>query len=245
MKPCCVYLEWDSEFFGRRIGRVAEKRLTPESLQEILQWCSSERIDCLYFLCDAGEMESVRLAQRNRFNFVDVRMTFETTLKPGSAPVEQVAGIRSAGPDDVDKLAAIAKRSHTDSRFYKDGHFDRARCDDLFAAWITKSCQGRSEGVLVAEEKGEPVGYITCDRAADGSGQIGLVAVAEQASGKGWGTRLVRGALDWFSSRKFDKVEVVTQGCNVAAQRLYQRAGFVTKSVEFWFHWWYEERSHA
>jgi dTDP-4-amino-4,6-dideoxy-D-galactose acyltransferase len=165
-------------------------------------------------------------------------MTFETTLQVGSVEAAQPAGIRAARLDDVEKLTAIAKRSHTDSRFYQDGHFDRERCDSLYATWITKSCEGRSETVLIAEDNKEPIGYITCDRAENGNGQIGLVAVSEQAAGKGWGTRLVRGALDWFSSRKVDKVEVVTQGCNVAAQRLYQRAGFVTKSVELWFHGW-------
>jgi dTDP-4-amino-4,6-dideoxy-D-galactose acyltransferase len=238
MKPCCVYLEWDSQFFGRRIGRVTENRLTPASVAEILQWCARERIDCLYFLCDGCDMESIGSAQCNRFNLVDVRMTFETAIKPGSVPAGHAEGIRPAVPGDVEKLAAIAKRSHTDSRFYHDGHFSRELCDALYATWITKSCQGRSERVLVAEEEDEPVGYITCDRAENGHGQIGLVAVAEQASGRGWGTRLVSGALDWFSSRKVERVEVVTQGCNVAAQRLYQRAGFITKNVELWFHWW-------
>jgi ribosomal protein S18 acetylase RimI-like enzyme len=33
-------------------------------------------------------------------------------------------------------------------------------------------------------------------------------------------------------------VSVVTQGRNVAAQRLYQRAGFVTASTQLWYHRW-------
>jgi hypothetical protein len=32
---------------------------------------------------------------------------------------------------------------------------------------------------------------------------------------------------------------VATQGRNVDSQRLYQRAGFVTDRVRFWFHRWF------
>jgi hypothetical protein len=31
---------------------------------------------------------------------------------------------------------------------------------------------------------------------------------------------------------------VVTQARNVPAQRLYQKCGFITRSVELWFHRW-------
>ena len=34
-------------------------------------------------------------------------------------------------------------------------------------------------------------------------------------------------------------MKVVTQGRNIAGQRLYQRCGFLTRSVELWYHKWY------
>jgi ribosomal protein S18 acetylase RimI-like enzyme len=31
---------------------------------------------------------------------------------------------------------------------------------------------------------------------------------------------------------------VVTQGRNIASQRLYQKHGFVTQSIQLWYHRW-------
>jgi dTDP-4-amino-4,6-dideoxy-D-galactose acyltransferase len=46
-------------------------------------------------------------------------------------------------------------------------------------------------------------------------------------------------AIIWFAKQGAEKIGVVTQGRNVSAQRFYQRCGFVTRSVGFWFHRWY------
>ena len=40
------------------------------------------------------------------------------------------------------------------------------------------------------------------------------------------------------------RITVVTQGRNARAQRLYQRAGFVTESVRLWFHRWFDRRGN-
>jgi dTDP-4-amino-4,6-dideoxy-D-galactose acyltransferase len=55
----------------------------------------------------------------------------------------------------------------------------------------------------------------------------------------GVGRALVVNAIRWFSGQGVDSVSVVTQGRNVRAQRLYQRCGFTTRSVELWFHRWF------
>ena len=51
------YLDWDSRFFGRRIARVRGHHLNDHLVAAILEWCSTQRIDCLYFLADAGDPE--------------------------------------------------------------------------------------------------------------------------------------------------------------------------------------------
>jgi ribosomal protein S18 acetylase RimI-like enzyme len=73
---------------------------------------------------------------------------------------------------------------------------------------------------------------------ADGIGNIGLFAVAEAERGRGHGSRLLDAALAWFATYDLERVNVVTQGRNAAAQRIYQRAGFLTVDTRHWYHFW-------
>ena len=234
------HLEWDSRFFERRIARVAASRLDADLVTRILAWCEAEVIQCLYFLADPADATTIRLAEDHRFRLVDVRMTLGRTLtdEVQASGSTTRAVIRPAAPADVPALRAIARVSHRDSRFYHDGAFPPARCDGLYETWIEKSCTGDADAVLVAELDERPVAYATCHRRATGRGQIGLFAVARESQGKGVGACLLGQALGWFSGQGLGEATVVTQGRATAAQRLYQRGGFLTRSVELWYHRW-------
>lgn len=237
----CESLEWDSEFFGLRIARVKSSRITQLSLSEIDSWCQLHKTDCLYFLADSQDQETARLAQESAFRFVDARVTFELSLgRRGVEAVKDCATVRNAHEHDIPALRAIARCSHRDSRFYFDGNFPETVCNKLYETWIDKSCRGWANNVLVTDAGGGAEGYITCHLMPSGAGQIGLVGVAKKARGHGVGGTLLAHALRWFAQNGSDDVTVVTQGRNVAAQRLYQKSGFATKSVETWFHRWFK-----
>lgn len=95
--------------------------------------------------------------------------------------------------------------------------------------------------MLVAERDSKPAGYIACNWTAD-AGQIGLIAVAGWARGAGLGRALVTSSLGVFRQNGAKRISVVTQGRNIASQRLYQRCGFLTHSVQIWYHRWFPPR---
>jgi dTDP-4-amino-4,6-dideoxy-D-galactose acyltransferase len=241
-KSICEYLEWDSQFFGRRIARASASALTKESVAEIELWCSLHRIDCLYFLASSTDRWTAKLAQENMFRLVDIRVTLDLQVGKSHNNDSSGSGIRNAVENDIPALRAIARTSHRDSRFYQDGHFPEHLCDELYEVWIEKSCRGWASTVFVGEENGAIEGYLTCHLPSSENGQVGLVGVAGRAQGKGIGTRLVSCAVRWFAQQGAENITVVTQGRNVPAQRLYQKCGFATRSVELWFHRWFGEK---
>lgn len=236
LDPCHV-LGWDSEFFGFRIACVREPSLTAQSLDEVMEWCSREQIRCLYFLAASDSFEANSLAGASGFKMTDIRYTLARRLESEAGSVEAV---RAFEEPDLPVLREIAAVSHRDSRFYHDPGFPNQRCNELYETWIERSCHGFADTVLVAEHLRQTVGYVTCHIQPDGVGAIGLLAVADRARGVGLGRQLVAAALRFFGQAGCDHVNVVTQGRNCAAQRLYQNCGFRSASMEFWYHRWFD-----
>ena len=232
----CSYLDWDSKFFNRRIARLERSRLDHQVLAQALEWAQQNHIDCLYFLADASHSQTARLAQDHEFLPVDVRLTFGRPVP--NEPNSRASQVRVAREEDLPALRAIAAKSHSDTRFYFDHHFDRARCDQLYETWIENSLRGFAQAVLVVERDTTPAGYVTLHK-HDDEAQIGLIAVAPGHQGAGLGKLLVEQSLEWARQQGARKMRVVTQGRNVPAQRLYQRCGFLTDSLEEWYHRWF------
>jgi dTDP-4-amino-4,6-dideoxy-D-galactose acyltransferase len=187
-----------------------------------------------------GDPDTIRLAEDNRFHLVDIRVTLECHLNTalvGKSDLHE--SIRPFTPDDIPALRSIARESHHDSRFYHDPHFPKSLCDKLYETWIENSCNGYADAVLVAELDRQPVGYITCRKLDQTTGQIGLLGVHGDLQGRGLGQSLVREALRWFSEYNIGIISVVTQGRNCQAQRVYQQCGFMTYALQLWFHRWF------
>jgi GNAT superfamily N-acetyltransferase len=246
-KDCCERLTWDSEFFGMGIGRVRTNHLTSAILESTERWCVSNAIECLYFLGEADDASSIRSAEAFGFGLVDIRLTLAQRIRPAerAAAGPQGPEIRVAQPGDLEPLRTIARSSYQDSRFYFDGHFPLAKCDHLYETWLEKSCVEPSGVVLVAEWHGSPAGYVTCDRVDEATGQIGLLGVGSSAQGVGLGSALINSAVGWFQGQGFSRAQVVTQGRNVRAQAAYQRCGFLTESLQLWYHRWFDHASEG
>jgi RimJ/RimL family protein N-acetyltransferase len=239
----CTYLDWDSGFFGKRVGRLNRSRLTASDACEASDWCTGNRIDCLYFLADADDAETCHLAEQNNFIEVDVRLTLARPVFREDH-VERPAmdsRIRLARKSDLVELRRCARTLHRDTRFYFDQKFERAKCDLLYQTWIGNSFLDPSQTVFVPEVDGQPVGYLAC-HARDREAQIGLLGVSEAHTGAGLGKALVRRFLSWSAEQQALRATVVTQARNTAARGLYEYCGFLPSSSQRWYHRWFTSK---
>ena len=256
----CRLREWDSRFFGVRIAQVTANRSTADGLARIVRDADASAIDCVYFLADAADVETVRAAEQNGFALVDIRLALQReigaggdqgdgTAAAGAALLPESPRIRVAESADMAALETLARTSHRNTRFHRDTRFDRVRCDDLYAVWIERSVAGElADVVFVVDVDGAARGYLTirADRGGPAEGgadaghssTIGLVAVDPVYRGRGYGDALLRRACEWTAERGLTRTNVVTQGSSAGAVRFYQRAGFMAARVEFWYHRW-------
>lgn len=166
---------------------------------------------CLYCLC---EPDHARWAEGEGFELIDIRVELDW-----QGTREAPTGIREE-MGERDRLQELARDAFADSRFYQDERFPRERVDAMFGRWLE-----RSSVVLTDDDRR---GFITYDH-----GHIGLVGVSAEARGAGLGVQLVNAA-----QARNPSLTVVTQGKNIAAQRLYQKCGFRTSAVKLWYHRW-------
>lgn len=232
-----VHLPWDSDHFGLPIGRVLSP-ISELDLRKALRNADAAGIRCLYLLSDPDEAQ-IAVAQGAGFKQVDIRAELELDLASHPFSLNAVAEIREAGESDLGPLKALASQSHRNTRFYTDGSFPTDRADALYAKWIERSFQDPNQIVCVSGPPGEPDGYIAYGVSEEGSGVIGLIAVAESQRGKRLGAKLVGAALSWFVGREVSRIQVATQGDNQAAQRMYQRLGFKASNISIWLHRWF------
>jgi RimJ/RimL family protein N-acetyltransferase len=233
-------LPWDSEFFEVRVARAGSARLSPEATDRLLEWCAAERVELLYFLADPLP-ETIREAERSGFGLMDVRIELSVpTAQLAKAPAD--AAIRPVRHDDLHRLRSLARKAHRDSRFFADRRISEDRAAELFVRWLERDCApGDSGWAAVVDTGAGAEGYVTGKIAGQGIGLIGLLAVGERTRGRGLGQVLLGSAGRWFLAQGVEEVRVVTQGRNLVAQRLYQRVGFRTTSLQLWYHKWFSQ----
>ena len=235
----CTLLEWDSRFWGFPVGRVNSSRLSVESLARVLDWCERFSIECLYFSADGSDKQTLSLAAEGGFHFVDMRIELEKRSGNVLIPQHEFLSIRIATEADSQTLKYLASQSFEDTRFFKDRNFDPLRSRVLYEKWIEKDLL--ENDILIytpSEDENDIFGFISCSVNALKKGRIGLLAVQPSLRGKGVARNLLTASDLFFGKREVTSIAVATQASNVAAIRLYEGAGFMTRETRVWFHRW-------
>ena len=238
------FLPWDSKHFGVRVARSLIHSVDAESAERLLAECRAASIDCLYFLADSGDQRTVLALQAHGFDLVDVRVTRDMPLKaPLPAPVVEGVEFRLLQSSDIEPLMAISQNLIQVSRFFSDRCFDKVKVARMYDIWLEKSLTSDfADAVIVSKLEGRPAGFATFRlNSPPGQANSALVAVAAFARGKSLGSHLLVVGADWAREQGMRSANVITQGQNIAAQRMHERAGYRMRKTELWFHKWFDE----
>ena len=242
MNEIVTYLTWDSDHWGITIGKVNCFRLNTDNANLIKESLSQEQWRCLYFLADATCPLTINLAHSLGFRFIDTRITLELEL--GKYNRQKIPfftkKIERATEAKMHPLQSMAASSHNNTRFFKDQNFDQSRAEQLYSRWIERDLE---RGIIFVtksdtESANAIDGYISCYISEGYIGHISLIAVNSSVRGQGVGNVLLQKALDYFWDNQCKRVVVPTQADNIAALRLYEKAGFCVTDSKVWFHHW-------
>jgi len=234
-------LNWDSDFFGFPIAYLSSRYLTEAIMFRSLQFIKKHNIKLVEYLCNCHDRKSVLIAERNKFDFVDIRLTYEKKISEAKKIVlPDGINFGLAEKKDIEILKQISKNMYMDSRYFFDGKFDLKKVNEFYQSWVEKAVKGIfDDKCFCLFDDQEAIGFCSIKYNEMNAAKIGVVGLASRYQGKGLAQRMLTLVFNELIKEQIGKLYVVTQGRNYAAQRLYQKVGFLTKSTELWYHKWY------
>jgi dTDP-4-amino-4,6-dideoxy-D-galactose acyltransferase len=240
-------LEWDTQHFGCKIGRLEVAKSEFDQLHSVLARAREQGFQLLYVLAPTEpdidqwilSHWGGRLVDRRvdycfaRLSSIPPRPTDAGTDQAPIRLIERREGLAEAG---LIELAVIAGNH---SRFFKDTKIEKSRAKRLFEVWIEKSATGSNgEKVWIAIDKNDRLaGALTISLSAPNA-RIGLIAVYPEYQGLGIGKRLIAQSKQYAFENGVEEIKVATQEENNAANGLYLGTGFRVDSVRSIYHFW-------
>lgn len=232
------HLDWDSSFFEMKIGR-ALSRTFDKNDRSVIEDAKRSGLNCLYFLVEAESIATLDAMQAFGCKYVDGRLCFSLTEPAVSAISADGIGIESAQIGDGVELAKISESIEWSTRFLKDSGFPISRSRRMYSVWVQKDLENRSVLIARGRARDQILGFLSYRvDASERKASIQLLGVRPEARGRGIADGLISSAIENFGEAGVEEVEVVTQSSNIPAQRLYQKYGFRSSSLNLWFHLW-------
>lgn len=239
------HLTWDTEFFGFPVGCVmlTNADVDPNELRRVIDMAGET---LTYVFLPVGDGSDCA-AERPRSALVDMggmcrdlKVTFRKAI---DTDVKEPEGLESVAASCITpELESLAYASGWCSRFVADDRLRRF-FKPMYLAWLRRDLT--SGKVFVRPSADRPEGMATVSIDSRGMGKIGLVAVDAKSCGKGIGTSLLKDVDRYLLSHSVSQCEVVTQGMNVAAHRLYEKVGFKPISRREVWHVWRPKVGHV
>ena len=223
-------VEWDSEFFGRKIGGLT--KVPPEKrLKSLIQ--QAHKKGYKYLLCRLilDKIAEIQVLEKHGFYMTDIGATWEKEISNKNSKFkiqDSKYSVREAIFEDIPMLKSMVKGLFKDSRFYNDSFFTKGEAEKFYRTWIENLiCDKKVKTFFV-----EGGGFVTCKKVSGDKGNIPLIGVIARAQSKGVGSSLMCMALKWFKENRMKTVTVRTQVNNITAMNYYNKMGFNVKYAD-------------
>ena len=225
-------LQWDSDFFGLRIGRadILSKEVALSLAERLFEL--KRDFDLIYVF----DPNCVGFAA-NGARLVDEKILYSKQCEPRKQ-FPEITFFEGTSPSaDLYRLALV---SGGYSRFKLDERLPKGSYERLYTRWIENACpkKGTNKQILTyLDTNSIAKGMITIDYQGE-LGHIGLVAVDTDCQHYGIGGKIMSTLDGYLFNLGVKTLEVPTQKANTDACRWYEKNGFTVQSRTQIYHWW-------
>lgn len=237
------FLEWDSNFFKKTIGKIEINKLSDElQLAEVLA-TEKENYDLIYLFSP----EDILLPENTFFtNFtltkVDTKVIYSWQLKTNKKDLVEntrSSAVINYSADKLSKeLALLVYDSGIHSRYFTDPNFSIKEFENMYYIWAEKSLKREIADYFFVTKEKAINSFVTLKINKNRFGTIGLISVNKNLRGKGIGSQLLDKVKLTCIKHKLLGFTVATQKANTNACRFYEKNGCVVLSKTNVYHLW-------
>lgn len=237
MNSNITILDWDTNFFKKKIGRIENSIYNQHDLASINRALTKQEVDLAYYSSTNPLSNELHDTDSYSINFVDRKTTYNKVINKNASFNEAISEYQCDHP--AQKLIDLSVESGTYSRFKVDTKIDNSKFEELYSLWIINSVNRQlAKSVLVYYIDEIIAGFVTLGEKNE-KADIGIIAVDAQFRGKGIGKSLMLSAERRFADNTANtEIQVVTQGENIPACKLYESCGYEVNKVEYFYHLW-------
>lgn len=213
-------LDWDSNFFGYKIGKLTYSN-QHKSLPSDEEF---KKFDLVYIFSTS------RL--NDKYNLVDVKVTFKKNT--ASKNVDDKIYFFDKTLHSYTELLELAYLSGHDSRFLKDSFFSEKDFKNLYKTWIDNSIVNIETDVLVYVHQNKILGFVSFKNNLQTS-TIELIAVDTNTRGMGIGSKLIDAVENKLNANTI--LTVPTQETNRLACNFYAKKDFKIVNKKYIYHY--------
>lgn len=233
----------DEMRFGVRTAKAQPETL--EDIQTIEQFCGQNQVDFVIARVPVAKLNVVRAMESLHYQLMDTLLYFSFDFTripiPDSGSSHQVRPVDRAS--EAQSVRAIASASFHDysGHYHADQRLDREACDEVYRSWAENSVLSPdvAHEVLVVDDCGVLLGFITLRIETPDTGHIVLAAVAPEAQRKGVYQALLVHGMHWCRQQGATRVITSTQITNKASPKAWTRLGFDFDHAYYTFHKWF------
>lgn len=225
-------MSWDSDFFKKKIGRMLADN--PDNLPTLLEEAKKEDYRLIYVFGNKDFFVKDEILQQFNGKLVDRKVLFEKNIENRKA--QSIFISEYTENELTSELEELAYISGEFSRFKSDDNFQKDDFYRMYKSWIENSVKKQiADHIFIAKENETVRGMATLKVDYE-KGHIGLIAVASETRGKGYGKALISACETELLNRGISKLEVPTQSDNVQAVKFYEKCGFKIKEITNIYH---------
>lgn len=224
-----IKLEWDTNFFGYKVGKViAENELDEKVLK-------NNDYQLIYIFSREALPNDV--VKKNKLFLADEKIDLITdisSLSFNKLPNKNLVELTELDNDLLD----LAFQSGHFSRFKVDSNFKNKEFEKLYTAWIEQSIAHKNaEKVMGFLINSKVVGFVTIALKTNNF-DIGLIAVDEKYRSLKIGKQLLEYVFNYALKKNVNNISVTTQKQNQGAVNFYFKNGFSVNRTTHIYHLW-------